>query len=263
MLLPLEKLVNEFGIGPGLVVHAGANLCQEKEYYRDFGWQQVLWIEALPWIVDEAQGLLEAFPEQQIIQGALWSESEKDLQFKIASNNSESSSVFDFKWHKAVNPHITKSGTVALKSLTLDKLLDRHFVQSKPNIALLVLDLQGAEFEALCGAKLTLDSVSAIFVEVSSIEMYKGQKLLSHIVGILDQAGFVLIEHDLSRSVWSGDALFIRKEHALKNIFVDMPKEVRFPKVNWKKWLKFVFSYLGINQKRIDFLKRTMKLFFK
>lgn len=262
MQLPIDLLLEDFDIRPITVVHAGANLCQERQYYKDHDVQSVLWIEAIPEVALQAGQMLEDFPEQEIVQAVLWSSSGSELEFNITSNNGESSSVLDLKWHEAMHPSITSEIKIKVKTSMLDEVISHHFNGHIPEISLLVLDLQGAEFDVLLGADETLRNTLAIHTEVSTVEMYKTQKLMEEVVELLATYGFTLIRHDLSESVHSGDALFIKGEF-LRNsdIRVDAPKNVRIPLVSTKNWIKFIMLKVGVSYPQLEkvtkFLKRN------
>jgi FkbM family methyltransferase len=170
------ELTHNFGIPRGLCIHAGANLCQERDDYREAGFGPIVWIEALEGIASKADNLLTEYTDQHIVQAVLWESSGVEITFNVASNNAESSSIFDFKWHEAIHPHIFKESQIVLRSDTLDEVLSEFFRGEIPEVSLLVLDLQGAEFQALRGSKNTLRKTSAIHVEVSTVELYAGQK---------------------------------------------------------------------------------------
>ena len=63
-------------------------------------------------------------------------------------------------------------------------------VDARP--ALLKLDLQGGELDALRGAEQTLGSVDAIFVECSFVELYEGQPLADELICYLKDRSFAL-----------------------------------------------------------------------
>lgn len=56
--------------------------------------------------------------------------------------------------------------------------------------ALLKIDVQGFEYELLKGAPRTLDQLDAVYVEVSYVELYEGQKLADDVSALLSEAGF-------------------------------------------------------------------------
>jgi FkbM family methyltransferase len=58
--------------------------------------------------------------------------------------------------------------------------------------ALLKLDLQGGELEALRGAGRLLDSIDDVFAECSFVELYEGQVLADQVICYLRDRGFTL-----------------------------------------------------------------------
>jgi FkbM family methyltransferase len=79
--------------------------------------------------------------------------------------------------------------------------------------ALLKLDVQGYEYNALLGCEQLLTRFSAIYVECSLIELYKGQRMLSDIDTWLHQRGYCVsdigdLTRDASGTVVQGDFLF-------------------------------------------------------
>ena len=239
---------------PGLVVHAGANLCQERFEYDKAGYGPIIWIEALASVSNQAESLLGEFENQVILQAALWDSSGVEIPFHIASNNAESSSVFKFKWHKALHPHISTESTLILKSQVLDDVIGKYFEQIVPVISLLVLDLQGAEYQALIGSKNILENTQAIHIEVSSVELYKGQKLIYQIDEMLNGLGFKLVEHYLTNKNSSGDALYIRQTLVGELECMPLPNRPIFPSVTIKNFFKFLLIRIGVPAKLIQSL---------
>lgn len=252
MELPLEKLPRDFGIKPGLVVHAGANLCQERFEYDRQSFGPIIWIEALESISNQARNLLKSFKNQYVLQAALWDTSGSDIPFNVASNNAESSSVFKFKWHEALHPHISTESTLVLKSQILDDVIGKYFHEEVPPISLLVLDLQGAEYQALLGATKILRHTQAIHVEVSRVELYVGQKLIYQIDEMLNSLGFKLVSHDLIGKTYSGDALYIRDNLVGEISCMPLPKRPIFPSISSKNLVKFFLIRIGIPARLIQ-----------
>jgi FkbM family methyltransferase len=76
---------------------------------------------------------------------------------------------------------------VAVEVVTLDEAL-----AEPPPPALLKLDLQGGELDALRGAENLLTSIDAVFVECSFVELYEGQALADQVICHLKDRGFTL-----------------------------------------------------------------------
>lgn len=76
---------------------------------------------------------------------------------------------------------------VEVEVVTLDQA-----VAEAPRPALLKLDLQGGELDALRGAEGLLASIDAVFVECSFVELYEGQALADEVICHLRDRGFTL-----------------------------------------------------------------------
>jgi FkbM family methyltransferase len=261
--LPLANLWNDFRIPVGTCIHAGANLCQERDEYQNAGFNNVIWIEALEDIAAQAEDLLKSYKDQTVLQAVLWDTAGQEIPFHVSSNNAESSSIFDFKWHEAIHPHISENNQVTLISTTLDYVVLDFFGGIIPDISLLVLDLQGAEFQALKGSKLVLEKTSAIHVEVSTVELYSGQKKMNEIVSLLEDSGFTLVSHDLSKGVSSGDALFIAKHLVGDFKCMPMPEMRRFPILSFKQIVKYSLIRIGIPAQLIQKVLFAIRKFVK
>jgi hypothetical protein len=125
------------------------------------------------------------------------------LSFKV-TNATGSSSLFDLAEHQEEYPDIFVEERLEVVTATLDDLgLDR-------NSNLLVLDLQGAEFEALQGGSETLRSIEYILTEVNRRELYSGIKQVNDLDSFLRLQGFSRVATRWTRHGW-GEALYLRK----------------------------------------------------
>ncbi len=248
MEIQIDCLLHDFGIKSGAVVHAGANLCQERDFYRTKGVGPVIWIEGIPSVAKEAAEILKDYSEQIILEAVLWSRSDVVLSFNITSNKAESSSLLDLKLHKALHPSIEVHKVVEVVTITLDEL-DQTKGCLPEEIFLLVMDLQGAEFEALKGSLRTLEKTQAVHIEVSTIELYKGQKLFGEIDAFLTSQGFTLVTHDLSECDLSGDALYVRNRYVKGQELKPLPKKKPRLSLTWKGKIKYLAVLFGVPAK--------------
>jgi FkbM family methyltransferase len=76
--------------------------------------------------------------------------------------------------------------------------------------ALLKLDLQGGELDALRGAKELLDSIDDVFVECSFVELYEGQALADQVICHLRDRGFSL--RGFYSPTYAGDGVCIQAD---------------------------------------------------
>jgi FkbM family methyltransferase len=210
--LNLQVISSDFSIPPGRVIHAGASLCQERDEYVSVGFSPVIWLEALTSVSKIAERILDTYPDQRILNVALWSESNLEKTIFIASNEGQSSSFLKMKWHSFVHGSVVEIGSETHVTQSLDDVLNSNG-ETGPT-SLLVLDLQGAELEVLKGAIDTLRETTAVFVEVALVEMYEGQPLLFDVHNFMNSKDFILVKHDLVPESMMGDALYVSKAHA-------------------------------------------------
>lgn len=110
-------------------------------------------------------------------------------------------------------PGTAERSTRAVEVRTLDSVLQPEAV-SRP--ALLKLDVQGYELEALRGSSALLDAFDYVYVECSYVALYSGQALAGEVTEYLKQAGFNLsyvynLARDRSGNPIQGDFFFSRK----------------------------------------------------
>lgn len=199
---------------PVAVVHCGAHLAEELEEYEDVGWREVTWIEANPDLIPQLMARVKNSNLSKILVAALWSVDGKDLELKIASN-SYSSSFLNFGSHAKTYPDINFEKVIKVKSVTLDSLFKSYGIC---NEALLVLDLQGGELEALKGATNFLNHFDYIYTEVSNGDLYESQGKWKEITSFLASQNFKLADWQYSKQLNWGNALY-QRNGKLRQIF--------------------------------------------
>jgi FkbM family methyltransferase len=209
MDLDLETIQSVYGVAPGPVIHAGASLVQERSKYKSSGFEPVIWVEALPDIVERAKGLLVDYPRQDILLATLFDIDDKIIDFNRASNEGQSSSILRMGIHKIIHSDVSEEVTERYLSKKLDTLISEY--QFFEDFSLLVFDLQGAELQALKGSVTCLSKTKAVWIEVSTIKLYRRQALFKEVSKFLNERGFELVAHDLTDKNFMGDALFIKR----------------------------------------------------
>ena len=111
-------------------------------------------------------------------------------------------------------PGTGEKETRAIQVKPLDSVLRAADIQ-KP--ALLKMDVQGFELQALEGCRSLLPSFSYVYVECSFVELYSGQSLAHEIIDFLKTFGFILsgvynVYHDKKGMAVQGDFLFRKKD---------------------------------------------------
>ncbi len=259
MDIQIDRLIKDFGMTKGVVVHAGSNLCQERDYYREKGIERVIWIEGIPSVAKKAGEIIQDYQGQSVLEAALWSESNVLLSFKVTNNQAESSSLLDLKLHRALHPSVEVEEKIEVTTITLDEM-NWSQVSLPEEIFILVMDLQGAEFEVLQGSVRFLQKTQAIHIEVSTVELYKGQMLFEDIHSFLTMQGFTLVIHDLSEKDLSGDALYVRNRFVESQALKPLPQ--RDPKLSLtcKGRIKYLAVLLGVPAKYFGLPAQFIKI---
>ena len=212
----LLKWINNFKLDISGVVHVGAHLVQERDFYKNQKCEPVLWVEAIPEIATKASRLLAKYKDQTVVNATLWSSVGKELELNVTSGEAASSSLFDLYQHKSVHPDVVVDRKLIVTTETLDRLIANSSLYNT-----LVLDTQGVELDIMKGGSSVLSNFNQIICELSIRELYKMAPKMKLVQEFLEKAGFELVALDLNRTVGWGDGLFLKKE-----IADTLPKEL-------------------------------------
>jgi len=213
MATNLSQWVHKFHLPINSVVHVGSHLAQERDEYVQLAAKNVLWVEAIPWVANQARHILRDYPNQKIESALLWSESGQKREFYVAGNEGSSSSTLKPYLISASHPEVSVSRTIVLQTETLDEVIARHDLNLSVG-NLLVLDTQGAEIHILRGATNVLSHFDFIVAEVSTKELYESATEFKMFNSELKAMGFELIEAEINRVTGWGDALYARTSYA-------------------------------------------------
>lgn len=170
------------------VVHVGANVGQERDFYARLG-LDVLWIEPIPEVFAELRDNIAKLPRQRALQCLVTDRDDAPYEFNVANNRGESSSILALKEHRDVWPKVEYTRTLTLHSVTLATLVERERIDLEPYDAL-VMDTQGSELLVLRGAEPVLGRFKFVKTEVPDFEAYAGCARLGDIAAFLEARGF-------------------------------------------------------------------------
>ena len=155
--------------------------------------------------------------------------------------------------------------TISLDTYTLDNILLEK-IENIPKPDVLSLDIQGAEYDILQSAPMTLENVLCVILEVEFLPMYKDQKLFGDICNLLSEHGFIFCnflsihkQHSPYRApigmrsggyLLSADALFIKPPKYIK----DEDKLLRYVKL---RKLAFISIVLNMFELGMQFLEES------
>ena len=189
------------------VIHVGAHNGDEIGQYRKMGVRKTLFVEANPEIAERLRGKFDDSPDVSVLEVAV-SDTSGKAQFHLASNE-ESSSLMRPATHFTHYPDITFDTSIEVRTFRLDELLGTEDFDIA-DFNLLVMDIQGAELKALCGAAKLLDYIDAIQLEVQFEALYQDSPLIWDIDDMLAEKGFSRVYTNTPLHPTWGDALYLR-----------------------------------------------------
>jgi FkbM family methyltransferase len=201
---PIEFLAKKSWIR-GQILHIGAHEGEESLAYSQLGFENSVWVEAQPEVFEK---LSEAIGSKFCLQGAVWSERTK-LSLNV-SNNSVSTSILEFG-ESTPWKDLSTLKQIEVETITLADVVDR-FNERKLllNRIILVLDIQGAEFEALATLDKVAKKIVAISCEVSIHPTYENGADRRKIVIKLLKHGYFPLASFLDQTTGHGDQLFVK-----------------------------------------------------
>jgi hypothetical protein len=111
---------------------------------------------------------------------------------------------------------------------------------------MLVLDIQGAELEALKGSKRILGCVRYVYCEVSQVNLYEGGAKVQEIDDYLKGFGFLRVATNWTSHGW-GDAFYIRCGEKLRLERAALRLQILFFKVGlvFTKKINLTLMHIG------------------
>lgn len=217
----------DFSIPVEGVIHVGANRAKEYWLYQQANVDLLLYVEAIPELVEVVQQKLDSSKNHFVRQAVVTDVSGERVNFNVSSNDGLSSSILPLGEHARIYPSVTYAKTLSLKTERLDNILAQEFAGKDFNV--LILDVQGAELKVLQGSPWLLSRVDAVFAEVSSEPLYEGGCTFLELSNFLACHGFAFRTAAMSREGW-GDAFYTRKknrldQYLLTNLALGKPAE--------------------------------------
>jgi FkbM family methyltransferase len=202
------------------IIHVGADIGQEVPQYLEYGFKNIVLIEANP----KSFKILEAkfgHCENIILLNYAVCDRNGAVDFHIhtsRSGNAEPASVLPMKRFSEIVKTLHTPETIRVPGITLDSLVASHGIRmTEYNVV--NIDIQGAELLALRGATKVIAALDAIISEVNLIEMYENGALEDEIVAFLGGQGFekrhavyhTLYDETSTFPAW-GECLFVRRD---------------------------------------------------
>lgn len=199
------------------ILHLGAHLGNEIEFYLKLNPDLIYWFEANPELIEglEKNVLKHSHISQKIFQVAVSNEN-KELDFNLIYSNDMSntgcSSLLELKEHSKQYPHIKKIKSVKVQSVNIDDFLKKNNLETEFDYV--NMDIQGSEFDVLNSSEVLFQPTDfrIIQLETCQIEMYAGQKLEKDIVDFMQSKRYKKIYYHPWAHNW-GDTLFLNDKN--------------------------------------------------
>lgn len=212
MMMSMDYLIQKYNLQFDGIIHIGANLGQELEFYRSIGIKKLILVEPIPYIFNELKEYTNWFNDIDIsCYNIALGNDEKNVEMYISDNQAQSSSILEPKIHLSIHPEVKffeNKITVPMK-----KLDNLEFNRSHYNT--MILDVQGYELEVFKGSIDTLNSIDYIYAEVNKDYVYSNNGLVTELDEFLNQYNFTRVETYWVGDLPWGEALYITS----KNVF--------------------------------------------
>jgi FkbM family methyltransferase len=201
------RLLGGFGIVPRGVIHVGANTGQEFEAYAATNAETVVYIEPIQAVYAALKNKVEGTKGHFTVKALCSAVAGERLNFNVASNQGESSSILELSDHAKLFPDITYVEREEMITTTVDNIVSSRFAERR--FDLMVIDVQGAELLVLKGAAETLKKIDAVFTEVSERPLYTGSCVWPEVDNFLGMYDFRL-KYMAMNPYYYGNALYLK-----------------------------------------------------
>jgi 2-O-methyltransferase len=190
-----------------VILEAGAHKGKDTvEMARLWRGGTIYAFETVPVLYKKLENNTRNFKNVHCYQFALGQKDGTEIMYLSSGASDGSSSLLPPKELLKIFPTVYFDEELPVTTITLDGWAESNNIQK---IDFMWLDLQGMELNVLKSGKNILQTVTAIYTEVSTIEVYKDQTLYANLKEWLATNGFSIEREAVETS--GGNVLFIRK----------------------------------------------------
>lgn len=211
MLIKFQELRAKYNLKSTGVLHVGGHYAEEIDDYYNNGINKSIWVEADPTSYAILQEKVKGYKDAVAFNACISNTDGNVLTFNISNNEGQSSSLFEFDYHKIAHAEVEFVDKLSLTTKRLDTLLNANNIKIE-EYSFLNFDIQGAELIALMGLGDLLNKVEALYLEINEKSLYKGCPLVGDIDKYLSNYGFHRVETAMCGDFGWGDALYIKKQ---------------------------------------------------
>ena len=189
------------------VIHVGANVGEERDWYKEQGFSQVLWFEPnnniFSFLVENIEGYKNQFAFNLGIHDTI-----KEANLHISNNAGQSSSILELGTHLKHHPDVQYIADQKIKLMRMDNFLFLTGRNMK-DFNFLNVDVQGVELNVIKSFGGLLSVLDYIYAEVNEEQLYKGCALVSEIDEYVHKFGFKRVATCMTKNKW-GDAFYMK-----------------------------------------------------
>lgn len=190
---PLMEIKNQHSGMFENIIHIGAHLAQEADLWEDLCRSKIVWVEADPDIFRELLLKIASRNRPELhfpINGFATGKKITMVNLYMYSNDGASNSMYKpGRRFKKYWPDISLVGKKELsQTISLRKILENASIKGREN--LLVLDVQGHEWEILKTDPDLMKHFNYVICELTYKKVYKRQPSYKKIVKFLEAQGF-------------------------------------------------------------------------
>ncbi|HEX7387953.1 MAG TPA: FkbM family methyltransferase [Castellaniella sp.] len=202
-----------------LVFDIGANVGQFAWELRATGFEgQIISFEPLSSAHDQLADAARSDPAWVVHERAAVGDRDGEIDINVSGNSLSSSVLPILATHLAAAAESAYVAVERTPLVRLDSVADRYTgPESRPFIK---IDTQGFEWQVLDGAAEALKRARGVYLELSMVPLYEGQRLWREVIGRLEDEGFVLwtlqqgfVDRRTGQSLQL-DGIFLRREFA-------------------------------------------------
>jgi FkbM family methyltransferase len=190
-------------------IHVGANVGEERNWYKEQGFSQVLWFEPNFSIFGQLQENIKGY-ENNLAFNIGIHDILKTAKLHISSNAGQSSSILELGTHKEHHPTVHYIRDEDIRLMRMDNFL---FLTGRniKDFNFLNIDVQGVELNVIKSFGSMFRALDYLYVEVNEEELYKGCALVTEIDYYVSQYGFERKATYMTSNKW-GDAFYMKNK---------------------------------------------------
>lgn len=189
-------------------LHIGGNVGEERFWYKNNGFNKVIWFEPILNSYNTLLKNIESFPNQTAFNVGIYSET-KEMPLHISSNGGASSSILSLGLHKIYHPHVSYVRDEIVKLIRMDEFIMKNNIDIS-EFNMLNVDVQGTELQVFESFGKLIDGFDYILTEVNVAEIYENCTKMVDIDNYLENYNFIRVETYMTPYQW-GDAFYIKK----------------------------------------------------